>query len=136
MPLSCIDCSIDQNPKSADCVYGQPIETNCTVKSFAKCQGDRGFNLSGVCRFCYQTPAWMHVCTPMTSCKRDSHVRLYKVNCTVEEHVVCLGNRLFSKNVECNWTSGHKWSVAMILSITLGGFGADRFYLGLYKVSI
>ena len=27
---------------------------------------------------------------------------------------------------ECNWTSGYKWTTALALSITLGGFGADR----------
>jgi hypothetical protein len=75
----------------------------------------------------------MHICTPMTTCKKDSWQRLHKVNCTVDEHVVCLGNRFFHKRVKCNWTSGYKWSVAMILSVLFGGFGVDRFYLGLYK---
>jgi len=36
----------------------------------------------------------------------------------------------------CNWTSGKRWSVALILSITLGGFGADRFYLGMWRGGI
>lgn len=31
------------------------------------------------------------------------------------------------KQKKCNWTGGYKWSTAMALSITLGGFGADRF---------
>lgn len=31
------------------------------------------------------------------------------------------------KNLQCNWTVGYKWSTALILSMTLGGFGADRF---------
>lgn len=31
------------------------------------------------------------------------------------------------KNLRCNWTGGYKWSTALILSITLGGFGADRY---------
>lgn len=38
--------------------------------------------------------------------------------------------------VKCNWTSGKRWSVALILSITLGGFGVDRFYLGLWREGI
>ncbi len=154
VPIDCMDCSIDRNPQSADCIYGDPIETICNVKNFTYCQvifqkifhlksifyyklslkGQRSFKLNGVCRFCYQTPEWMHICNPVLGCKRNSWIRLYKVNCTVDEHVVCLGSRTFYKNVECNWTSGYKWNVALILSIFLGGFGVDRFYLGLYKV--
>lgn len=36
----------------------------------------------------------------------------------------------------CNWTSGKRWSVALVLSITLGGFGADRFYIGMWREGI
>lgn len=107
-----------------------------TRSIFFECilKGKRSFILTGVCRFCYQTPEWMHVCTPMTSCKKSSWVRLHKVNCTVQDNVVCLGNRAFNKRIECNWTSGYSWNVTMILSVLLGGFGIDRFYLGLIKV--
>ena len=34
--------------------------------------------------------------------------------------------QVFSKRVECNWTEGYSWRTTLILSITLGGFGADR----------
>ncbi|XDV28435.1 hypothetical protein PO909_031750, partial [Leuciscus waleckii] len=43
------------------------------------------------------------------------------------------GKRVFLKRVFCNWTGGYKWSTALALSITLGGFGADRFYLGQWR---
>jgi TM2 domain-containing membrane protein YozV len=46
------------------------------------------------------------------------------------------GNRTFKKNVLCNWTGGYRWTTALILSITLGGFGADRFYLGHWQEGI
>lgn len=46
------------------------------------------------------------------------------------------GNRRFYKNVRCNWTGGYRWSTALIFSITLGGFGADRFYLGHWQEGI
>ena len=107
-----------------------------TIFSYLKKQGVKSFEKEGICRFCYQTPDWMHICTPNTHCKRDSWIRLHKVNCTVRDDVICLGSRTFYKKVECNWTSGYKWSVAMVLSMTLGGFGIDRFYLGQYKVNI
>jgi TM2 domain-containing membrane protein YozV len=31
---------------------------------------------------------------------------------------------------QCKWTSGVRWSTSFMLSLTLGGVGADRFYLG------
>ncbi|OXU20266.1 hypothetical protein TSAR_015196 [Trichomalopsis sarcophagae] len=57
-------------------------------------------------------------------------------NCTVKSDILCLGRRKFLKNLPCNWTGGYKWSTALILSITLGGFGADRFYLGHWQEGI
>ncbi|VDL72629.1 unnamed protein product [Nippostrongylus brasiliensis] len=42
----------------------------------------------------------------------------------------------YSPSVRCNWSSGISWAKAMFLSVTLGGFGADRFYLGLWKSAI
>ena len=38
IPVECMDCSIDNNSKSADCIYGELIEANCTVKSYVQCQ--------------------------------------------------------------------------------------------------
>lgn len=32
-----------------------------------------------------------------------------------------------------NWMGGYKWSTALALTITLGGFGADCFYLGQWQ---
>ncbi|KAM6351163.1 TM2 domain-containing protein 3 isoform 4-T4 [Alca torda] len=54
-------------------------------------------------------------------------------DCKVKPYVHCLGNRVFPKMLYCNWTGGYKWSTALALSITLGGFGADRFYLGQWR---
>ena len=79
VPIDCMKCDIDGNPQSADCIYGQPIVTNCNVSEFTKCKvrifayvfifyyvkvffmkwkGTRSFTLNGICRFCYQTPEW------------------------------------------------------------------------------
>lgn len=38
-----------------------------------------------------------------------------------------------SGQVECSFTTGKSWSTALLLSVTLGGFGADRFYLGYWR---
>eukprot|EP00112_Aurelia_sp_Birch-Aquarium-sp1_P004558 Seg1517.3 transcript_id=Seg1517.3/GoldUCD/mRNA.D3Y31 product="hypothetical protein" protein_id=Seg1517.3/GoldUCD/D3Y31 len=55
------------------------------------------------------------------------------VNCTIKDTIYCMGTRNFRKSLPCNWTSGYRWSTAMLLSVTLGGFGVDRFYLGHWK---
>ena len=56
----------------------------------------------------------------------DPNSRLYRAECSVPENLICLGNRNFLKLRPCNWTGGYKWTTALALSITLGGFGADR----------
>ncbi|EYB95258.1 hypothetical protein Y032_0162g3432 [Ancylostoma ceylanicum] len=54
----------------------------------------------------------------------------------VHPNVICKGRRTFNKRIRCSWSSGISWAKAMFLSVTLGGFGADRFYLGLWKSAI
>ena len=49
---------------------------------------------------------------------------------------ICLGKQVFTKKKECNWTEGRSWKTALLLSVTLGGFGADRFYLGHWQEGI
>jgi hypothetical protein len=34
------------------------------------------------------------------------------------------------REVECRWTNGYSFDTALLLSIFLGMFGVDRFYLG------
>jgi TM2 domain-containing membrane protein YozV len=41
-----------------------------------------------------------------------------------------MGNETFQKEVDCKWTNGYSFETALILSIFLGMFGLDRFYLG------
>ena len=40
------------------------------------------------------------------------------------------GGGVFWKDVDCQWTNGYHFDTALLLSIFLGMFGADRFYLG------
>lgn len=86
-----------------------------------------------ICRYCYQTESWEHTCIKRSHCKSGTK---YRTNCTVDATIPCLGRRTFNKNVVCNWTQGIRWSTALIISITLGGFGADRFYLGHWQEGI
>ncbi|KAK2142206.1 hypothetical protein LSH36_985g01029 [Paralvinella palmiformis] len=115
----CIDCGLSNH---TECMYGSRINVTCRVKPEIVCI----------------TSENQHYCTkPSTTCHVISAPReRYQTNCTVRSDVLCLGKRRFYKMKVCNWTSGKRWSTALILSITVGGFGVDRFYLGLWKEGI
>ncbi|XP_041034496.1 TM2 domain-containing protein 3 isoform X6 [Carcharodon carcharias] len=122
-----------------NCTYGKDVSFNCTVKPRVHCTDEnkveqKTFQITMICRFCWQLPPTEYQCKETTKCKTVQCPREYFIsNCTTLEHVHCLGNRTFQKKMYCNWTGGYKWSTALALSITLGGFGADRFYLGQWK---
>lgn len=90
------------------------------------------------CEYCYQTKPNEHYCIPVSNCSVSAAPEnLYiRTTCWAGENVFCMGRRAFYKKIRCNWTKGYKWSTALILSITLGGFGADRFYLGLWRAGL
>lgn len=55
-----------------------------------------------------------------------------KVMCRAAPGIVCRDtkNSTFFKEIPCKWTNGYSFETALLLSIFLGMFGADRFYLG------
>ncbi|KAK6106587.1 Protein kinase domain family protein [Brugia pahangi] len=124
---SCLDC------KFPECEYGTIITLNCTTKR--QCVGQYTLQKEAKCRYCWQTDAVEHHCTPIRNCSTVA-TRLFRTTCQVHQWVICKGRRAFYKNMRCNWSSGYSWWKAMFLSITLGGFGADRFYLGMWKSAI
>ncbi|KAG9341931.1 hypothetical protein JZ751_018248 [Albula glossodonta] len=134
LPAECINCSTHYN-----CSYGKPATFSCKPKMGVHCLGESGqqqtnFSLTMTCQFCWQLEPSLYRCTNSTSCMTVACPRKrYNANCTVLDHVHCLGKRVFPKRLYCNWTGGYKWSTALALSITLGGFGADRFYLGQWR---
>ncbi|XP_045616612.1 TM2 domain-containing protein almondex [Procambarus clarkii] len=128
----CLDCNFN-----CTCIYGQEVNVTCQPKKEYICEGKKEFRLAMVCRYCYQTASWEHSCLGTDQCLAVTSPReTFTSNCTVKSDVLCLGNRVFPKKLPCNWTSGYKWSTALLLSITLGGFGADRFYLGHWQEGI
>ncbi|XP_076267647.1 TM2 domain-containing protein almondex-like isoform X4 [Rhynchophorus ferrugineus] len=132
LSIQCLDCKLNEN-----CTYGQEVTAECQIKSQVKCKGDTKFLKSHICRYCYQTENWEHECELKATCESVASPRdIYITNCTVKNNLLCLGHRTFNKKVKCNWTGGYKWLTALILSITLGGFGADRFYLGHWQEGI
>ncbi|KAJ8679064.1 hypothetical protein QAD02_014851 [Eretmocerus hayati] len=130
--IECLNCTLKQ-----DCIYGTPYVANCSVPSHIDCIGASEFVKPYICRYCYQTEHWEHECHQKNNCVSfASPQSYYRANCTVKNDVLCLGARKFLKNLPCNWTGGYRWSTALMLSITLGGFGADRFYLGHWQEGI
>ncbi|XP_056334829.1 TM2 domain-containing protein 3 [Danio aesculapii] len=134
LPADCIICALHHN-----CSYGRPHNYTCRPRAGVHCVSDQGerqqnFTLSLLCRFCFQLDASQYRCSNSSDCMTVSCPRRrYNASCEVLEHVHCLGKRVFQKRLFCNWTGGYKWSTALALSITLGGFGADRFYLGQWR---
>jgi TM2 domain-containing membrane protein YozV len=54
------------------------------------------------------------------------------INCSLTEGLVCDDSlkRDFQMTIDCKHTNGYSYETALLLSIFLGMFGADRFYLG------
>lgn len=138
LPLACLNCTCDYN-----CQYGQLSTASCQAVEGVLCSGDRSarLNRSFLCSYCFLTPDYLHHCTNRAlGCRStgspNSNNHWYLANCTVSPDTICLGKQVFSKRRECSWTQGYSWNTAMGLSITLGGFGADRFYLGHWQEGI
>ncbi|XP_047996840.1 TM2 domain-containing protein almondex [Leguminivora glycinivorella] len=136
------DCSTLQYPciecrRNNDCRYGSMDNYTCEVKPKVSCNGPKQFNRTAMCRYCYQTDKWEHRCEQKANCNSlASPLKFYATNCTVSDDVICLGKRRFLKKIRCSWTGGTRWGTALILALTLGGFGADRFYLGHWQEGI
>ena len=125
---ACLQCSF---PKT--CAYGEFVTVNCTTNSV--CSRQLTIRREEECKFCWQTAEHEHECVRPRNCSTIDP-RPQRTTCVVRPHVVCIGRREFYKNVRCDWQNGYTWSTALFLSVTLGGFGADRFYLGLWKSAI
>ncbi|XP_031627893.1 TM2 domain-containing protein almondex [Contarinia nasturtii] len=130
LPFPCIKCSFNLS-----CTYGKEYTVTCQVISQSVvCTGPKEFQRTMICRYCWQTEHWEHTCGLKDGCNSANQV--YLTNCSVQPDLLCLGARTFPKRLKCNWTHGYRWSTALFISITLGGFGADRFYLGHWQEGI
>lgn len=136
LPLACLACSCDYS-----CSYGQQSNATCQVSEGVECEGEREFSRQFRCSYCYLSDSSSHLCSNRNiGCRSvgspTSRAHWYIANCSLGGDTVCLGRGVFSKKVECNWTEGYSWKTALVLSVTLGGFGADRFYLGHWQEGI
>jgi len=135
LSLECLTCNCDYS-----CQYGKPSLANCTAISGVKCEGPRTFLREFTCSYCYLSLNPVCSTNLAASCRSNAPVtqrsHWYVASCNTRKNVLCLGSSRFSKRLECSWTEGYSWKTALVLSVTLGGFGADRFYLGDWQVGI
>lgn len=134
LSANCYDCNTTN-----DCVYGDEEMFSCSVKKEYHCFGSRNVKKVFRCTYCYLLKEDVdYTCTKnYTNCNvKAAPPQRFNATCTVNPYVFCLGRRTFIKASPCNWTAGYKWYTALALSITLGGFGADRFYLGYWKEAL
>jgi len=54
------------------------------------------------------------------------------ITCEAIPGIICNEscNQNFTRYEDCKWTNGYQFDTALLLSVFLGMFGADRFYLG------
>ncbi|XP_037703912.1 TM2 domain-containing protein 3-like [Choloepus didactylus] len=127
LPADCMECKTNSS-----CVYGKPVAFDCTVKPSVTCvdqdlQSQKNFVINMTCRFCWQLPEADYECSNSTSCMTVSCPRQrYTANCTVRDHIHCLGNRTFPKMLYCNWTGGYKWSTALALRFCGSEIGKEH----------
>lgn len=115
------------------CVYGELNTVECRVDDVTNCKGERSFQITFPCLYCWQLPGEQYDCVKNTTC--TMHTR-YLTTCTANATTYCLGHREFSRYKQCNLVAGHKWSTTLVLSILFGGFGVDRFYLGHWQEGV
>uniref|UniRef100_A0A2M4CML1 Facilitated trehalose transporter Tret1 n=1 Tax=Anopheles darlingi TaxID=43151 RepID=A0A2M4CML1_ANODA len=62
-------------------------------------------------------------------CTKENKARVW---CIAADGIVCseTKNASFTRELPCKWTNGYHFDTALLLSVFLGMFGADRFYLG------
>ena len=117
-------CWPDNDDKSCH-HFNETITAKCTAFHSTTCDGERSFTKEVPCIYCYQTDDI--VCEKLTSCFHSIAPQITDCYSTSP----CIGPSLFERQGRCSRTSKSQ-KTAFLLSLFLGVFGADRFYLGYY----
>ncbi|CDS42700.1 TM2 [Echinococcus multilocularis] len=118
---------------NSTCRYGRAVNVMCRSVSNAS---DSIHLCKTICRYCHQlTEKSDFSCKPPSSeCAQPGVARSYYVaQCHASPTVVCMGHREFLRMLPCVQESGKSYGTTVMLSLFLGGLGADRFYLGMWR---
>lgn len=68
----------------------------------------------------------------LRGCRQSNGTGKAPQQCSALPGILCNStcNSTFTKYESCNWTNGYHFDTALLLSVFLGMFGIDRFYLG------
>ena len=124
---------------NSTCRYGEVIDVIC--KPLISCQNASNSSnpvhiRKTICRYCHQlTNETDFFCqSPSNECTQPGVARSYYVaRCRAQPTVICMGRREFFRMRPCLRESGKSYGTSVLLSLFLGGFGADRFYLGMWR---
>ncbi|ETN76398.1 TM2 domain protein [Necator americanus] len=121
-----VDCQSDASCLSCkfpvDCELDDLVYVNCT--SVKECGANQiSVNREAFCRYCWQSDPLDFDCMPQSNCSTTS-TQLVLTECTVQ---LVFWYQLGEGDVPIS--DSRPWGFA-------GGFGADRFYLGLWKSAI
>ncbi|RUS72356.1 hypothetical protein EGW08_019892 [Elysia chlorotica] len=110
------------------------------VQTFAKSPEEHASDVNTDLKDCSELLIGQYLCAEpeidpdtqnIQGCSKESNSAY--VWCLPAPDVNCKGlqhNGTFAKSVPCHWTNGQSFETALLLSIFLGMFGVDRFYLG------
>ncbi|OON13394.1 TM2 domain protein, partial [Opisthorchis viverrini] len=149
LPAYCLTCDFNTS-----CVYGSNVTVSCRPTIGVLCRiPNYAPNSSSpnavtmavgqhtnysmirnfICRYCHQLNDTEVFCIGRGNCRQTNVPRsFYETLCEPHAHTLCLGRRVFRRMATCNWSSGKSYLVTVLLSLFFGGFGADRFYLGMW----
>jgi len=68
----------------------------------------------------------------LRGCRQSNGTGKAPQQCSALPGILCNStcNSTFTRYESCNWTNGYHFDTALLLSVFLGMFGIDRFYLG------
>lgn len=107
------------------CTYDKEVLAQCYVSPKIKCTENINITRTIRCRYCWQVENY--------HCNNENCVtkaRPQIASCTVNSNELCLGQRTYSKRNYCSSTTDISYLTTLLLSLFLGGFGVDRFYMG------